>query len=188
MRLWTFQFPNVLRILRRDGAYRPRWSQVQWVGEAWVLAYHWMVDEMIERRLLRHRIAPIWAWYRAPDDMPPGQSSADSLFGPIDREVVRLELNVPEQFVLISDYGAWDDVTSLAFDSLKARQKLIVPESIRAKVFATNDLPKRSDLEYVELQACLPELRWRHVVGIRRFGIPDYDTMQSDSYNPCAFD
>lgn len=184
MRLWSFQFPRVLRILRRDGVYRPRWNDVKWVGPAWVLAYEWMVDEMIARGHMRHRHAPIWAWRRSFGGRPPGQSAADSLFGPIDYDVVRLELEIPDHVVLLSDYGAWSNVTDLAFNCIRTDRPLVVPQALRRELFSAPMLQSELVDEDCEWQACLPDLRWRHVCGIRRYTIPDLKTTLSDSYSP----
>ncbi|MCB9852061.1 MAG: DUF3841 domain-containing protein [Phycisphaerales bacterium] len=190
MRLWTFQFPFVVRRLRRNGVYRPRWSEVKSAGPPRMLAYDWMSDQLTAAGWMVHRVPPIWAWHSYGNwNQAPGQSCANSLFGAIDQDVMRLEIEVPDNIVVISDYGAWNDIISLAFDCFRDRVPLIVPDALRRLVVTGGNEPIESeDDDEFALQACLPALYWRCVIAIRRYRIPDLDTMQSVLYDPNALD
>ena len=102
---------------------------------------------------------------------------------------MRLEIEVPDPCAVISDYGAWNNIIDLAFDSHRERRPLIVPDALGENLFSVgNALANAMDEDEVALQACRPELQWRNVVAIRRYRIPDLDTMMSASYDPDALD
>ncbi|HPF38514.1 MAG TPA: hypothetical protein P5081_14525 [Phycisphaerae bacterium] len=102
---------------------------------------------------------------------------------------MRLEIEVPDTCAVISDYGAWNKIIDFAFDSFRGRTPLIVPDALSDSLFSVeNATANAMDADEVELQACLSELRWRNVVAIRRYRIPNLDTMMSASYDPNALD
>jgi len=106
MRLWTVQSAGVWSKLRSTGLVR---SDARRVLRRYRLAYKWMARQMEERLGSRPSVKalPLWAWYqwggaacRKPDlracgYMPKGESC------------VRIEFEVSDRLVLLSDFDLW---------------------------------------------------------------------------------
>lgn len=110
MRLWTIQGIEIYEQLQRDGvAYctKPVWSD----DEKFMKAYRWMVDQMRQRigePPIKGIEYPMWAWYQynsAKSNKPPRS--------PLDIQEglsVYMEIEIPDNEVLLSDFMNWHNV------------------------------------------------------------------------------
>jgi hypothetical protein len=76
----------------------------------WRAAYRWMVGQMRARLPAFSGDHPVWAFLYRPYIYDPE--------GPIDREYVLLEFEIPRERVLLSDFSAWHWVMSQSFLSM----------------------------------------------------------------------
>jgi len=104
--LWTVQSAGAWAKLKQDGALR---ADARRILRYYRGAYDWMSQEM-ERRLgyrPSKGALPLWAWYqwngatcRRPDLRCSG-------YMPRDERCVRIEFDISERFVLLSDFDLW---------------------------------------------------------------------------------
>ena len=93
----------------KENALYADWSHVD---ELWVDPYRWLCTQMREQHIAGHPskdVPPIWAWYQwngAKAPRPDLRSSMMRQWGQQGRQVM-LELEVPEEFVMLSDYDSW---------------------------------------------------------------------------------
>ena len=110
MRLWTVQGIKIYDQLQKVGvAYctKPVWGN----DSKFVYAYHWMAEQM-KKRIGDPPIEgieyPIWAWYQydsAKKNKPP-RSPMDFC----DGLSAYMEIEIPDNEVLLSDYSSWHSV------------------------------------------------------------------------------
>lgn len=100
MRLWTIQDWRAYLVLRRTGRLVGDWQHVEPYR---VRAYRWVVRQMARRRIELHGRPPIWGWTKKPDLRQRGHL-------PPRVRGVRLELDVPDDHVLCSNFDAWHAV------------------------------------------------------------------------------
>ncbi len=105
LRCWTIQHPEVLRTLQRDGVVIADWHRSfglkdrEWIENR--RAYFWMAARLSRHVKKRIRNAPFWVWVR---DKPDMRGAALATRG---ARVVRMELEIPKELVLISDFAMW---------------------------------------------------------------------------------
>jgi|GEM_PF-2388538 len=144
---------------------------VRAAGPAWCLAYDWMILQLRRRGLQYDAAPPVWAWHswegyrRAPN-----QECADALYGWAEGDFVCIELYVRHQHILLSDYGIWNDIIHAAFDAYKDHRPLRVSADQEDQLFDIERL-KHEEPDDVEIQACLPVLNHRDVVGVTRINL-----------------
>ena len=98
MRLWTIQDqPGYERLLERETLYGD-WRRVD---RDFKKPYQWLCWQMEEREISLKGRCPMWAWSHKPDM----RLTAHSWRGA--HGVVRLELEVPDELVLLSNFEAW---------------------------------------------------------------------------------
>lgn len=107
MRLWTIQGIAIYEQLQREGvAYCTK--PVMGDMPIFVRAYHWMAEQMkmrIGEPSIKGIEYPMWAWYQynsAKDNKPP-RSPKDMIEG----LNVYMEIEIPNNEVLLSDLGSW---------------------------------------------------------------------------------
>ncbi len=107
MRLWTIQGIVIYEQLQREGvAYctKPEMGD----DPIFARAYHWMAEQMrirIGEPPIKGIEYPMWAWYQynsAKDNKPPRSSKNMK-----DGVNVYMEIEIPDNEVLLSDYGSW---------------------------------------------------------------------------------
>jgi hypothetical protein len=107
MIVWTIQADYVWDMLQRDGIlYGP-----EIVDEhiLWRTAYDWMVEQM-ERRIgprPKPGTYPLWAWYQWDGDSRRKPDLRSSLHVPGGTRAVRIEFEIADDQILLSDFGAW---------------------------------------------------------------------------------
>jgi hypothetical protein len=99
VRLWTIQHEAVLERLERQGYFYADGRRVWW---AFREAYLWLRDRYREHNPNHEgRAALIWAWHcPKPDLRSPGHLEKGA-------PGVRLEIEVPDEQVLLSDFDGW---------------------------------------------------------------------------------
>ncbi|WP_433463177.1 DUF3841 domain-containing protein [Spirillospora sp. CA-128828] len=127
VRLWTVQHSAVLDSLETSGESVGDWARLPVASYRPV--YDAMVAEMARRGLDCRGLPPVWAWL-GPDTRDNAVAvTAESLLCPeTDEEYARyvvLDLDVPDEMVLLSSYGRWNDcsVTALWSRSHRSRKK-----------------------------------------------------------------
>ncbi|MET7338959.1 DUF3841 domain-containing protein [Nonomuraea sp. NPDC005650] len=111
MRLWTVQHRAVLESLEDAGELVGDWVRIM-VGN-YRACYEEMVAEMARRGLDCGGRPPVWAW-AGPDTRDNSVAlTAEMLLCPQTPEeyarYVMLDLDVPDEAVLLSSYGRWND-------------------------------------------------------------------------------
>lgn len=106
MRVWSIQRLEVLEALEREG----RWvAQEAYAPPEWRRAYRWMAKEM--RRRLGAPPAgatlPLWVWVRYEGEGRPRPDLRRSAHLERGAEGVRLELEIPAEEMLISEFELW---------------------------------------------------------------------------------
>lgn len=107
MRLWTIQPEEVYNIVINNGVFRcdPNHNDVEHFFKN---SYEWLVKEM-EKRIGKkpdNIIFPIWAWHtrygkhKKPDLRQTG-------YGLKGKEYILIEIEVPDNQVVLTDYDAW---------------------------------------------------------------------------------
>ena len=111
MILWTIQPEEVYKLLLQDGVFRCDFSRSKF--PEWKKQYDWLVAQMIKRIGKRPFGVsyPIWAWFKWE-----GKRKRPDLRrerwgnGWKGARNVRLEIDVPDADVLLSDFDAWNGI------------------------------------------------------------------------------
>jgi hypothetical protein len=108
VRLWSIQEPTVWDCLQRDGVLS---VDPNCIDPSYLPAYDWLRDQMAGRVPGYTGCYPWWAWHQPKPDLRswPGRSHYPGGLS------VRLELAVPTERVLLSDYMAWHAVLNHHF-------------------------------------------------------------------------
>lgn len=105
MRLWTMQPVEVYDILMRDGIFICNPSKIS--EPSFVDRYGWLNNKLNEKDPKPHNIQyPIWAWYRF-DSKEKKPDLRHSCYGTRGEKMVCMELEVPDEKVLLSDFDLW---------------------------------------------------------------------------------
>jgi len=187
MIMWTVQPMTVYQQLLREGTFHCDPKQA-WAmdDELFRPAYEWLAGQMTRKigPAPMNVTVPIWAWYRwgwqhkRPDfryyhDYP---------------DQVCLEVEVPEEQVLLSEFEVWNcilndgflgeattdaefDQEQAWFDGLPAKRQLVLKHNSWKKVFKIDPIHGESDWQGKTVQGCFWELKTeqiRHVLRIRK--------------------
>lgn len=183
MRLWTIQSKEVYEILHRDGVYHCDRRKSEGMRN-FVLPYLWLSAEM-KRRVgppPQGVTLPIWAWHtwewkhKKPDlragefyHYPPGS--------------VCMEIEIPDEKVLLNDGDAWDIILNNgvlfscadeeeynrkeeALEKLPKREQRQIKRQSWDKVFDITPSYKEWDRRGMYVQATFWELRREQVVKV----------------------
>ncbi|MFG2194240.1 hypothetical protein [Streptomyces sp. NPDC048639] len=146
MRLWTVQHHGAVPVLEKSGLLTGDWSRV---ASGLRPGYELMLAEMRRRGIDSAGRPPVWAW--AGPDSRDGRvlETARSLLSPLEWEqgVVVLDLEVPDELVVTSAYGWWNDVLAAVLSG----------EPLPSMDFSTGPEDERED-EF-RIQAVLPLVR-----------------------------
>lgn len=105
MRLWTIQKLEVMESLERDGVYRMNTELCE--NHEFFDAYNWLNKHLEQKDSKPKNVSyPIWAWYRynKKEKKPDLRESGYEKRG---TKCVCLELEVPDEQVLLSDFNNW---------------------------------------------------------------------------------
>ncbi|MEV2272639.1 DUF3841 domain-containing protein [Nonomuraea africana] len=153
MRLWTVQHRAVLESLEDAGELVGDWPRIMvWNYRA---CYEEMVAEMARRGLDCGGRPPVWAW-AGPDTRDNSVAvTAELLLCPQTPEeyarYVVLDLDVPDEAVLLSLYGRWNDFM----------EAIIMGEGSPDMDWSIGQE------ELAAVQACLPRVAAGWVLGVR---------------------
>jgi hypothetical protein len=118
MIVWTIQAAYVWEMLQRDGIlYGPETTDEQL---NWRTAYDWMVEQM-ERRLgprPKPGAYPLWAWYQWDGAARRRPDLRSALHVPGRTRAVRIEFEIAEDRILLSDFQAWHAALNYAYLAL----------------------------------------------------------------------
>ena len=114
MRVFTVQPLEVLEIIKQQGYFTCTKEKSENYKDFYD-AYNWLVKEMIKRKIypVEKDTLPLWCWYKYD-----GKNKLDlrhSGLGIPKEKQVCLELEVSENQILLSDYGAWHFVLNNAW-------------------------------------------------------------------------
>ena len=112
MRLWTIQPKTILKEINNKGIFYCNEKLAKNIEDgSFKPAYDWLVNQM-EKRLLNSKKPnnvnyPIWSWY-----LWNGENCNPSSFLEEEEKekYVCIELDIPEEHVLLSDFGEWHAV------------------------------------------------------------------------------
>ena len=108
MKLWTIQTIEFYDALQKNGVVHC--DRESWLCREYREMYDWMADEM------RKRIGnppnpdvryPLWAWYQYTSRKKPKPPVSPSILDSDQEEGVILEIEIPDNEVLLSDFGLW---------------------------------------------------------------------------------
>lgn len=117
MRVWTFQPTAVTQLIRAQVRFTVAWHRAP---RNWEPAYRWMARQMVRVGIPVGPNAPIWCWQRcAPRGGPPTLGTARALLSDskLENPFSVLELEVPEEFVLLSSYIDWNEALDFTIDT-----------------------------------------------------------------------
>ena len=114
MRLWTIQPEEVWDILREKGVYRcdPDKCELLKIDELnpkFGPAYNWLVNQM-EKRIGKRPdgiVFPVWAWYRYAGKNRVDLRRERWAYGTAGQRMACIEIEIPDEQVLLSDFGEW---------------------------------------------------------------------------------
>ena len=108
MKLWTIQTTEIYDTLQKNGVvYCDRES---WFCQEYRDMYDWMANEMRKhigippQKKVRY---PIWAWYQYTSRKKPRPPISSNMLDSDQKEGVMLEIEIPDDKVLLSDFGLW---------------------------------------------------------------------------------
>ncbi len=127
MILWTIQPEEVYKNIIETGIYRCDFARSGM--KDWKLQYDWLVNQMINR--IGEKPAgtdyPVWAWFKwRGRRKKPDLRSERWMNGRMGERFVCMEIDIPEQQVLLSDFDAWSIILldGLVTDSEKENEIL----------------------------------------------------------------
>lgn len=180
MRLWTFQALPAIQVLQHRGALTVHWNQYS-KRDPFLGAYRWMAAQMQQRRLPLNGGAPLWAWHSCGGyGRGPSLDVAGNLLSlaQIEAGMKTVELECPDDLVLLSSYHYWNDVIDHFIDHPEVKEP---PLRLTSRLFRTDADFAAGD----HLQACLPFLSMDWVVDIRDLPLPASDDIPFDREALC---
>lgn len=172
MILWTIQTPEVYTQILNEGVYICEKEKAPLLeDEEFQKAYEWLTEKMEQK--IGHSDAkyPVWAWYIA-DGKHKKPDLRFSGYGERGQELVCLEIEIPDEKVVLSDFDLWHFVLGdmYLFDEDEEFEDLEdLPEEKKEaswdKVFVSKD----SIAENTYIQATFWELRKEDVRKVQFF-------------------
>ena len=199
MKLWTIQPQAVYQLLQDTGVYRcdPYQSVMlqpmddAMIGkelcEQFVESYDWLVRQMEKRIGPRPEgvIYPVWAWYQYGNKRKPDLRSERWSNGNPGERLACILLEVPDQEVLLSDFGGWHfalgglvPISDSEEESDQLEEYLDTLTEEDQKAFLSRNWERIFDIEPYkndwtsrgeDIQATFWELKKEYVRGVRFF-------------------
>lgn len=105
MKLWTMQPTEVYDILMRDGVFRCDPEKVS--EPSFLDRYEWLNKKLDEKDKKPEGVQyPIWAWFRF-NGKEKKPDLRHSCYGTRGEKMVCMELEIPDEKVLLSDFDLW---------------------------------------------------------------------------------
>ncbi|WP_432096558.1 DUF3841 domain-containing protein [Streptomyces sp. bgisy100] len=169
MRLWTVQHHHAVPALEEAGRLVGDWQRV---SPTWRSAYELMVGEMRQRGIDCAGRPPMWAW-AGPDTRDERVTVTVELLLSLhewEQGVVVLDLDVPDELVLLSSYSGWNDLLEAV---LTGAASPVMDWSV-----GPDDL---HDPVQCGVQACLPFIHPSWVRGIRPIERPADEAEEAET-------
>lgn len=138
MRVWTIQPIEVFEILQRDDIFHCEESKIYDFWDIWKKSYNWMSDHLNKKDKRPENVQyPIWCWYiwNGKNKKPDLRTSG---FGYAGKTLVCIELEIPDDKILVSDFDAWhyvlnnwyldNSTTEEEFDAIREEFDKLKPE------------------------------------------------------------
>lgn len=111
MIMWTMQPVEIYEELKRTGVYRCNFNKSPFSkDEPFIYAYNWMKEQLTHRRgNPKHIKDMVWAWHTY-DGKHKKPDLRHSGYGTKGEKLVCLEIDIPDNEVLLSDFGEWHNV------------------------------------------------------------------------------
>lgn len=171
MRLYTFQSLEAIKVLKTQKVLSPPWAFYS-PRDPFQPAYRWMATQMLQRNFPLTDKAPVWAWHSCEEyGQGPTLDVASNLLSlwQLEQGIKTIEFECPDNLVLLSQYGPWNDIIYYFSDHKEAKEP---PEKLVNQLFQTDKAEfKAGD----HLQACLPYLSLDWVLDIRELALKGDD-------------
>ena len=121
MKLWTIQPISVYKLIEKQGYYTCDEEKLRMENDVFDScfrdAYNWLIKEMAKRigeppEGVKY---PVWAWHTY--DWKRKSSDLRSRQGKPGEEMVRLEIEIPDDKVVLTDFDAWHFVLNNSYIS-----------------------------------------------------------------------
>ena len=179
MKLWTIRPESDWLLLQRHGVFV---SEPRYVMPDRLAAYRWMAARLAEKTPAPAGVElPVWAWYRAHGQQRPKPDLRKRGFLEPGQQGVRMELDVPDELVLLSSFDGWHAVLNNWFFTLgdaeyehAERLEASLPPDALAREKARSwhrifDLGLLPDPALYEVQAVFWQLNLAHVTQVEFF-------------------
>jgi len=116
MIIWSIHELDFFRKLEKNKVILPNKNLLTWKDE-FLESYYWLADQM-EKRIggrPRPNSLPFWGWYQwqnSKQKKPDLRSRSHLMPG---KQGVRLELEIPDEEVVLTDFSLWNDVLNKAY-------------------------------------------------------------------------
>ena len=187
MILWTMQPLNVYEMIQRTGVYRCDPARSSMIRMEFTEQYDWLAEKMSERigpppKGVKY---PVWAWYvQNSKRHKPDLRSERWGYGPGGTAYTCLEVDIPDDQVLLSDFDMWhvplnnglisdseeeDAAQEVYYNSLSEEQKKAYRDKNWERIFDVtpfeNDWIRRGDW----VQATFWELKKEQIRDVQYF-------------------
>lgn len=109
MKIWSIQNIKAWEVLKRKGRLT---AKPYHQADCWPHAYDWMREQLVDRigSPPTENSAPLWGWYQWSNinNKRPDLRSLRHYWGPAGQHVM-IEYEIPDNEVLLSDQGAWNN-------------------------------------------------------------------------------
>ena len=116
MRLWTAQTVEVYENLIKTGTYHCDENKIcdfEW----WKSAYDWLSEKMVDK-IGAPPVGvkyPVWLWYKWNNRRHKPDLRSHSSFGQKGQKMVMLEVEIPDDKVVLSDFDSWHCVLNNSY-------------------------------------------------------------------------
>lgn len=109
MKLWTAQTIEVYENLKKTGVHRFNADKCYCFYEFWAEPYTWLAEKMKERIGFPPEGVefPVWFWYKWNGNHHKPDLRSRRSFGTKGQKMVLLEVEIPDNEVLLSDFDSW---------------------------------------------------------------------------------
>lgn len=188
MRLWTIQPKEVYDILKNNGEFICDITKSSLFDEYFKRSYDWLITKMDEKNI-NHPIGvdyPIWAWHTM-DWKHEKPNLLEDYYGEKGEELICLELEVPDEDVLLSDFNLWhfvlndswidDSKNEMEYDLMHEQYDKLSPlEREQLKKDSWNKIFDITPITYGDwvsigryVQACFWKLKLEYVINMETF-------------------
>jgi hypothetical protein len=154
MRLWTYQHPIIHQTLKSGKRFTCSWENID-NGSYWATSFQFMCQKMAENNIPIGENPPIWVWHSVnciggmPDD-----DCARALMSDVQLEqgIDLLQLEVPDNLVLLSNYGTWNSILDVFYEK-KVPNEEEIEDCFTLQLKRKRGRPRKY---FQDIQACLP--------------------------------